>query len=92
MSGHNEQPIPRMRTIMQCVKYFKELDKDSQITYHRIRQMALKKEVPAIRSGKQGNTILINLDALIEKLSVMTLEEPKVTACIEDGKKKLRVI
>lgn len=71
--------VPRMRTIMQCVQYFKENDKDSQINYYRIRQMALKGEIPAIRSGQQGKTILINLDALIQVMGEKCLEPDRRT-------------
>lgn len=55
--------LARIRTIQKCVDYFKQEDPESDISYYRIRSMALRGEIPSFRNG---NTLLINLDVLIE--------------------------
>ncbi|PST33965.1 hypothetical protein [Enterocloster lavalensis] len=58
--------VPRMRTIRECVEYFKANDPESKITRWRIESWLTDGVLPYMRSGKSGNTKLINLDLLIK--------------------------
>ena len=56
---------PRMRTIQECVHYFKVSDPESKVTRSGIESWIRAGILPCIRSGKSGTTRLINLDLLI---------------------------
>lgn len=58
--------VPRMRTIDQCVAYFKEQDPETTMTRYRIKMLLLEGTVPHVMCGTK---YLVNLDKLIEYLS-----------------------
>jgi len=55
-------PLARMRTLDQCYDELKRLDPGTNISKYRLRQLALKREIPIFNSGRRR---LLNLDALI---------------------------
>lgn len=55
--------LARMRTITQCVNYFKEQDPDSSVSYYCISNLVKSNKINCVKSG---NKTLINLDTLIE--------------------------
>lgn len=57
------EKIARMRTIEQCIAYFKEHDPESSVSYYCLSQLIKKNK---ISFTKAGNKSLINLDKLIE--------------------------
>lgn len=58
--------VPRMRTVQQCVSYFKEQDPECCIGEWCVRKLVNEGKIPVRHSGRR---ILINLDTLIEYLS-----------------------
>lgn len=58
--------VPRMRTVKQCVDYFKEQDPECCIGEWYVRRLIKQNKIPTRRSGRR---ILINLDTLIDYLA-----------------------
>lgn len=58
--------LPRLRTLDECYKEIKQLDKHTAISKYYIRKLALSGEIPVKMCGTKR---LINLDALIDYLS-----------------------
>ncbi|MBS6954896.1 MAG: hypothetical protein KH230_16895 [Enterocloster asparagiformis] len=77
--------VPRMRTIRECVEYFKTYDSESKVTRWRIESWISDGILPYMRSGKSGNTKLINLDLLIR-----IVNNPE--ASNSDGRKETKPI
>lgn len=57
---------PRMRTIPQTAKFFKEMDPDTQITEKTLRIMISNGTIPTIKTGVKH---LINVDLLLNILN-----------------------
>lgn len=57
--------LPRMRTLDECYKELKQLDRNTAVSKYFIRQLALSGEIPCVMCGVKR---LINFDALIEYL------------------------
>lgn len=76
--------VPRMRTIQECVDYFKSSDPESKVTRSGIESWIRAGILPCIRSGKSGTTRLINLDLLIR-----IVNNPVTTS---DGRKEVTPI
>lgn len=68
--------VPRMRTLDQCAKYFKEQDPETTVTRYRIRQVVLNGTIPHVMCG---NKYLVNLDRVIEYFTGPELESEKKT-------------
>ena len=64
---------PRMRTLDECYKELKEIDPNTAITKHFLRQLAIQNKVPCVMAGRKR---LINLDKVIEYLNMSTPEKP----------------
>ena len=75
-----EEKIARMRTIDQCVAYFKENDPGSSISYYCLSQLVKKNK---ISYTKAGNKSLINLDKLIEFLNRDAVQDKVEEVVIE---------
>lgn len=75
------KPVPRMRTMQECVDYFKSKDPESKIKYCTLRRWVLEGKVPF---AQIGNRKLINLDILIEMV--------EGTRAWPDQKNKITVI
>lgn len=58
--------IARMRTVHQCLEYFKRNDPDTSISGYYLRTLVKQKKIPVFMSGRKQ---LINLDKLITYLS-----------------------
>ncbi|MFV0342623.1 MAG: hypothetical protein ACK5JH_06975 [Anaerocolumna sp.] len=58
--------LPRMRSIKETAKYFKDLDPETQITESTIRRLISEGTIPVVKSGVK---FLLNLDLLIDYLS-----------------------
>ena len=58
----------RIRTIPDAYKHVKELDPETSITPHFIRQMITEGQVPYLKAGKK---YLVDVDALVEKIEQM---------------------
>ena len=69
---------PRMRTIKQCIEYFKQEDPDTSIGEYYLRGLVKQGKIPVFHAGRKQ---LINLDNLINYFSTMEDEtrEVKVT-------------
>lgn len=82
--------IPRMRTVDQCAAFFKENDPGTKIGKNAIRSMANNQEIPVQWIGRK---LLINMDALIEKLNCVPNPVPNPLGTkVEDGYGKIRKI
>jgi len=66
------QQIARMRTIPQCVEYFKKEDPDTQVGTYYLTQLVKSGKFSVVKSGRKN---LINLDRLIEYLNAGQAEE-----------------
>lgn len=66
--------VPRMRTIDQCVAYFKEQDPETIMTRYRIRTLIKEGTIPHVMCGQK---YVVNLDKLIEYLSGPASEPEK---------------
>lgn len=58
--------LPRMRTVLQCYKYFKQQDPETSISEYYLRRLIKSGEIPIFNTGTK---VLINLDKLIEYLN-----------------------
>lgn len=63
--------MTKLRTIIQCHKHLKELDKDCPITVFCIRKWCKEK---VIRSIRVGCKILVDFDSLINYLNKSNLK------------------
>jgi len=61
----NEKKLPRMRSVNDTAKYFKEMDPQTEITEYTLRKMISEGTIPVVKTGCK---FLINLDLLIELL------------------------
>lgn len=55
--------VPRIRSIRETAKMFKEMDPETQLTEYTIRIMVSNGVIPAF---KTGNKYLINVDLLLK--------------------------
>ncbi len=67
--------VSRMRTIKQCLEYFKKEDPDSSISEYYLRILVKQNKVPVFYAGRKQ---LINLDKLIDYLNSEPLEEEEI--------------
>lgn len=51
----------RMRSMLEAVEELKASDPNTAITYHSLRQMVLRGEVPSLKIGRKR---LVNMDIL----------------------------
>ncbi len=58
--------MARMRTVKQCLEYFKLGDPDSCISEHYLRMLVKSGDIPVFKAGAKH---LINLDKLIQYLN-----------------------
>jgi hypothetical protein len=58
--------MSRMRTISQCFEYIKEIDPQTQISKHAIRQLVINGNIPSCRCGVK---FLVSLEVLESYLS-----------------------
>lgn len=58
--------MPRMRSIKDTAKLFKEMDPDTEITERTLRQMISEGTIPTVKTGVKH---LINVDMLIDMLN-----------------------
>lgn len=58
--------IARMRTVTQCLDYFRKEDPETSISEYYLRMLIKQKKIPVFMAGVKQ---LINLDILIEYLS-----------------------
>jgi hypothetical protein len=79
----NLAAIARMRTVAQCVEYFKEQDPETAISDYYIRQLVKKKKFLCLMTGRK---MLINLDKLIEYLMSDEEEETENNTPNDFGK------
>lgn len=56
----------RMRTVKQCIEYFKSEDPQTSLTEYYINGLVKQEKVPVFYAGRKR---LVNLDKLIEYLS-----------------------
>ena len=57
--------MPKMRSIRETARIFKEMDPDTQITETTLRKMIAEGTIPVVKTGVK---FLINVDRLIEIL------------------------
>lgn len=62
-------PLPRMRTLDECYKELKQVDKNTAVSKNFIRNLALSGAIPVVMCG---NKRLINFDGLLAYLSGAT--------------------
>lgn len=62
----NTNNIPKMRTVRGAIAEIKAYDPNTDITERKLRRMIGNGELPTIRID---NTILLNYDLLLERLS-----------------------
>lgn len=55
--------VPRIRSIRDTAKMFKEMDPKTEITENTLRKMIAEGTIPVL---KTGNKFLINVDLLIK--------------------------
>lgn len=55
--------MPRMRSIRDTARLFKEMDPDTEITECTLRKMIAQGSIPAFKTGTK---YLINVDQLVE--------------------------
>ena len=55
--------VPRIRSIRETAKMFKEMDPNTEITENTLRKMIAEGTIPVL---KTGNKFLINVDLLIK--------------------------
>ena len=55
--------VPRIRSIRETAKMFKEMDPNTEITEKTLRKMIAEGTIPVL---KTGNKFLINVDLLIK--------------------------
>lgn len=55
--------VPRIRSIRDTAKMFKEMDPNTEITENTLRKMIAEGTIPVL---KTGNKFLINVDLLIK--------------------------
>ena len=63
----NERVIPRMRTLPKAFEEIKAMDSETAISMRGLRQMCASGEVKTYQIGRKT---LVNLDSLIDMLSV----------------------
>lgn len=59
-------PVPRMRILKEAAEELRQLDPDSAVTPHMIRQLALGGEIRSVMVGRKR---LINFDDLLDYLT-----------------------
>jgi excisionase family DNA binding protein len=74
--------LAKMRTLDECYAEIKELDPNTSISKHYIRQLALSGKIPVVMAGRKR---LINLDKLIEYLDNPTSEQVKGNIAAAQG-------
>lgn len=57
--------MPKMRSIRETARIFKEMDPDTQITETTLRKMIAEGTIPVVKTGVK---FLINVDRLLEIL------------------------
>lgn len=67
--------ISRMRTISQCMEYFRTEDPESSISVHYLRQLVKQSKVPVFLAGRKQ---LVNLDKLIDYLNSEPLKDDEI--------------
>lgn len=55
--------MPRMRSVRETARIFKEMDPDTEITECTLRKMIADGSIPTFKTGKK---YLINVDALLD--------------------------
>ena len=55
--------MPKMRSIRETARIFKEMDPDTQITETTLRKMISEGTIPVVKTGVK---FLINVDVLLE--------------------------
>lgn len=85
----------RIRTISQAAVELKEVDPNTCIGEHFIRNLVRNRRIPTITTGLSGTRVLINLDHLIEYLESDQLYDqpqssPPATQLVQIGTSKIR--
>lgn len=77
---------PRMRTVKQCIEYFKEQDPETSIGEYYLRGLIKQGKIPVFYAGRKQ---LINLDVLIEYF--YGSEQPKEENKLAPGIRKVEI-
>jgi len=64
--------IAKMRTVRQCVAYFKDQDPETCINEYYLRGIIKRGEIPVVYAGVKQ---LVNLDILIRFLNFEDIEQ-----------------
>lgn len=64
--GYYIVALPRMRTLDECYKELKQVDKNTAVSKNFIRNLALSGSIPVVMCG---NKRLINFDGLLDYLN-----------------------
>lgn len=64
--------MPRIRSVRETARIFKEMDQDTEITESTLRKMIASGTIPYVKSG---NKYLLNVDLLLEILENPTKKE-----------------
>lgn len=67
--------MPRMRSIADTAKIFRELDPDTEITAYTIRRMIQAGQLSIVKTGTK---VLINVDKFLETLEQTGVYSPTV--------------
>lgn len=79
MDNQTSNRVPRIRTIPKAYKEIKKIDPNTNLSLRGLRNMVQNKEIPSI---KVNNRYLINLDMLLEKLSVASYNNTDITCTL----------
>ena len=77
---------PRMRTIKQCIEYFKQEDPDTSIGEYYLRGLVKQGKIPVFHAGRKQ---LINLDSLVEYFNSMEHDAKEIT--VKPGIRRVEV-